>query len=287
MFKDMKLGARLTIGFGLILVLMGVLVTFAVARVGGLSDRIDVVVGDRLVRTTECNTLLGYLNENARVLRNMVLIERDPVAFAREKERQEAISAAVTDLLDSLNSSIRSEEGKRLLSKVEDARAPYRDAMVRVISLAETDSTTEATAVLFGEMRTAQADYMNAVEEIVGFQRNLATTDGSEAALAAKSTAQILIGLAIAALLLGLGAAWLITSSITTPVRRCIDIANRVARGDTDVAIEGNSTDEMGQLQGALRGMVEAIRRMGKDASQLAKAAVEGQIGRASCWERV
>jgi methyl-accepting chemotaxis protein len=277
MFKDMKLGARLTIGFGLILVLMGVLVTFATVKIAGLDKSIDVVVHDRMVKTRQSYELVLRLSENGRVLRNMILLE-DPAKIQVEVDRRDGISKDVTAYLDSLEATITSEEGKAHLKAVTEARGPYRESMTKVVELALINDDEGATKILLGELRTAQAAYNKAMSDLIDFQSELATDDGLQAAETARATTQILIGLAIAALLLGLGAAWLITSSITSPVRRCIDIANRVARGDTDVAIEGNSTDEMGQLQAALRSMVEAIRRMGKDASQLAKAAVEGRL---------
>ena len=277
MFKDMKLGARLTIGFGLILVLMGILVTFATIKISGLNHSIDVVVQDRMVKTRQSYELLLRLSENGRILRNLILLE-DPVKLREEVVRRDGISKDVTAYLDSLETSITSDEGKAHLKAVNEARQPYRESMAKVVELALANDDEGATTVLLGELRTAQAAYNKAMSDLIAFQSELATADGLAAAQAARSTTQILVGLALAALVLGLGAAWLITVSITAPVRRCIGIADRVARGDTDVAIEGNSTDEMGQLQAALRGMVEAIRLMGADASQLAKAAVEGRL---------
>jgi methyl-accepting chemotaxis protein len=91
---------------------------------------------------------------------------------------------------------------------------------------------------------------------------------------------QALLGLALltgAALLLGLGAAWLIRRLIVRPLQDCLQLAQRVAAGDLSGAAPGARRDEVGQLLQALHGMRgnlrELIGQIGGSAEQIAAAA--------------
>lgn len=277
MFKDMKLGMRLGIGFGTVLVLMAILVFFGVSRVSKLNESIDVVVKDRMTKVRQSNTLVDLLNQYGRVVRNIVLAD-DSAMMKSEDERRAPISAGVTANLDSLEKSVTDEEGRRILGKVTEVRTPYRECVERILAHAMANRDAEATAILFGEMRQIQGAYIGALQELAAYQEDLARKDGESAANLAKNTGYMLILLALSALVIGLGAAWIITRSITSPLSRCIAIADKVGKGQTDVEIVVDSRDEMGLLLGSLKNMVDAIRRMGGDATMLAKAGAEGRL---------
>lgn len=277
MFKDMKLGMRLGIGFGTVLVLMAILVVFGVARVSSLNRSIDVVVKDRMAKVRQSNSLINFLNEYGRVVRNVVLAN-DTAMMKAEDERRGPISAGITANLDSLDKSVKDEEGRRILAKVGEVRVPYRECVERIMAAGLANRDAEATALLFGEMRQLQGAYIGALKELSDYQQTLALKDGEDSAKLAKNTGYMLVLLAIAALFIGLGAAWFITRSITQPLARCISIAEKVGKGQTDVEIVADSRDETGLLLGALKNMVDAIRRMGGDATLLAKAGAEGRL---------
>jgi methyl-accepting chemotaxis protein len=77
-------------------------------------------------------------------------------------------------------------------------------------------------------------------------------------------------------ILLGVGlllcalAGYVITRSITRPLRQAVDIANRLAGGDLTMKIETKGTDEAGQLLSAIHKMVSNLRKM---VSELSSAA--------------
>jgi methyl-accepting chemotaxis protein len=57
----------------------------------------------------------------------------------------------------------------------------------------------------------------------------------------------------------GVAIGWLITRSITTPIRRAVVIAETVARGDLTTEIEVSGKDEASQLLAAMRHMNERL----------------------------
>jgi len=277
MLKNMKIGLRLGLSFGLILAALAAVGAYAISRVSSLNAAIEVVVSDRMVKVRQSNVLINNTNIAARTMRNMILLE-DPAKIKEEQVRLDEVSAANTKTYDSLEATVTDSDGKKLLATASEARKNYADARKKTIELILQSQKSEATALLFGELRITQAAYLKAIEELIAYQTNLAQDDGKAAALDAATLERVLLVVIGALVLFGIFVAWILTRSIVKPIGQCIDIAGKVARGETDMDIQVNSTDETGKLMGAMRQMVDAIQLMTHDANQLAVAAKEGRL---------
>ena len=90
--------------------------------------------------------------------------------------------------------------------------------------------------------------------------------------------AQLMLGvMGVAAVVLGLCAALLITRLIVVPLRQTVSFAERIASGDLSQDIPQNRRDELGQLLAAMQGMTSSLRnlvgRIGGGVGQIAAAA--------------
>ena len=203
----------------------------------------------------------------------------DSASMAAENALRAPISEVVSANLDSLDKSAATDEERVLLGRVGKVRPVYRECVERIVALAKANKDDEATAILFGEMSTAQGAYIEALAELAEHEEAMARKDGMEAEDLARRSSIVLGLLAIAALFVGLLASWTISGGIRRSLQRCVDVARDVASGKTDVAIVVDSRDETGTLLGAMKEMTEAIQRMGIDTAMLSDAAVEGRLG--------
>ncbi|MBF0377644.1 MAG: HAMP domain-containing protein [Desulfamplus sp.] len=94
----------------------------------------------------------------------------------------------------------------------------------------------------------------------------------------AQKTRIVSITLALVGIMVALFLAWLITRGITRPINACVDAANKIAVGNTDVELDTTRRDELGILQVAMQKMVHAINALIKDATMLSTAAVAGEL---------
>ncbi|MDB5945869.1 MAG: mcp36H, partial [Ramlibacter sp.] len=72
----------------------------------------------------------------------------------------------------------------------------------------------------------------------------------------------VLVGVCVAGVLLGILFAWVITESITRPIRDAVATARRVADGDLTVDVQTGGKDETGQLLQALSDMTNNLRTL-------------------------
>ena len=79
-------------------------------------------------------------------------------------------------------------------------------------------------------------------------------------------------------LFFAVGIAWWIVRSITRPLAQCVQAAQSIARGETNIQLDTTRQDEMGVLMSAMNTMAKNIQALVGDAGMLAKAAVEGKL---------
>jgi len=81
----------------------------------------------------------------------------------------------------------------------------------------------------------------------------------------------------LSVLVLGAFSGWLLTRSITRPIREAVSLATRVASGDLSADIRSDRGDELGQLLSALGTMVvnlrDLVRSINTDSGQIATSA--------------
>lgn len=95
----------------------------------------------------------------------------------------------------------------------------------------------------------------------------------------AEQTHTRLLSVTIAALLLGVLAAWWIARQIVVPLRAILTAAHRIADGDLSRDIQEDRRDELGQLQQSIGQMTRNLRNLisgiGDSARQIASAATQ------------
>jgi methyl-accepting chemotaxis protein len=281
MLKNMKVGARLALGFLLVIVLLGVVSIVSVMRLQELNTTMNLLVNDRYVKVAQVNEAVNYVNEIARALRNMILWGRNLEQVQIEEARILKARADTTEILNSLTDTITSTEGRRLLGILETARQKYFDGqneIMRLASIGSEEGDSEATSRLLGAYRTQQADYITAWQGLRAYQQSLVDEDASKSRNMIEQTTLIIIVLAISAIIFAIIFALLITRSIVTPLNQCISAASKLAKGDTEISFDLSGRDELATLQREMNTMNETIKTLVSDATTLSKAAVEGRL---------
>ncbi len=277
MLKNMNIGQRLNAAFGSVLLLLA-----AVAMVGYLNvSRLDALIMGVVHDKFQKVELLTDMHENAnvisRALRNMV-IQPDAETIKKETTRISEMQEKTTQDLSQLQEVVRSDAGKGYLNTVIEARKTYREQLALMQEMLHQGKTKEAATALFGRFREAQTGYFKALEDMGHYQVKEVERVGADADELAGFTRWLILSMGIIALLLGGALAWFITRSITRPIAACVEAANQIATGNTEVQLDTTAKDETGVLQTAMAKMVEAIKAMATDAAMLSSAAVAGKL---------
>ena len=261
MFKNLKIGVRLGIGFGLMVALLIAVSAIAYLRVGNLDSDIEDMVNDKFPKTELANEILNHINLTARAIRNVMLV-KDPQQAQQEIDRLLAARKSTGEAFDKLEKMITSEEGKRMLAKALEARKMTLADQTVTLDLFKAGKREEAVDLLMTKVRKSQGDYISAVGEIIKYQAKLMAETGSRAEELANATKQLTLMLALAAILIAAAFGFFITRSITRPVTEAALVAGELAQGNLTVKVKSESKDEVGQLMTAMEAMIGKLSQI-------------------------
>ena len=261
MFKNLKIGVRLGIGFGLVLTLLIVVATLAYLRLGVLNDELDDLVNDKFPKTVQSNDIINEVNIVARITRNALLASKPEIVQA-ELNLIPASSKIISDRMEKLEKTVTSGEGQKILLSVVETRKAYVAELGKLIELVNTSRRDEATGLLLGSMSKAQNDYLTSVSKLIDFQTEQMTKSGEDADKIAANAKNLILSISIAAILIALAFAGWITRSITRPINAAVDAAERLAEGDLTVRLDADSKDEVGQLMNAMQNMIGKLTQI-------------------------
>lgn len=258
MFTNLKIGVRLGLGFAIVLILLAITSATAYIRVGQINTKIADVVGDKFPKVVWANSVVDNVNVIARALRNSLLV-KSPDDIQKELARVEVARKAIAENIDKLDQSVRSEEGRKILARMVDARKTFVDDQNKFLELQRTGRRDEAVELMVVRMRKTQGDYIGAVNDLVEYQSKLMQKVGDEGAAAASETQGLVMILGFLAVATSIAFAFWITRSITTPINETVSVAKALSEGDLTMKIKVDSKDETGQLKAAMQTMVDKL----------------------------
>lgn len=275
MIRNMKIGVRLGLGFGILLALLGAIVYVTSGSLAELQDRIKTMAFVDTPQTQDAFEMLSEMREVSTLVRNMILVE-DPAQLEKERRELEAARARYDESEDSLHKlaveNNASDEERALIERIRKAEAIAKPLQDRAIELGLKNQNEEATALLVGEADVAIDEWSDALLDMVEMQTKLNLESANEAIEEYQKATMVMKWTAIAALLAGLLTAFLVTRSITVPITKAVDAANRLTGGDLTVKIESDSKDETGQLLLAMRGMIEKLSNVVSEVNSAAES---------------
>nr|WP_288431858.1 methyl-accepting chemotaxis protein [uncultured Stenotrophomonas sp.] len=256
--KNLKIGARLGIGFAIVLSLLLVLTVTALARMQSAGD-----LTYRLVNTSIKNQRSmaewGRVIELSAARLETAYVASDIATVKDIIQRMKDASGRSSQLQEEIEKGLRNEGVKAQLNVVKQERARYLEARAALFQ-AKLDGNAElATRVYHEQILPRNAAYQGAIAKMAKMQIEASDAVAASILDSYASTRTLMIVLGLAAIGLGIACAILITRSITVPIRQAVALAETVASGDLSSRIQAASRDETGQLMRALGAMNDSL----------------------------
>ena len=254
-YKNLKIGSRLGIAFGAVLLLTGGMTGAGIWELSRVADA-KVEMKEAAYKQALAGKWLENIASNSvRTLAKAKSGNADDQKYFDTEMK--AVSKRITDISKELEPLIASDEGKHLLGEVNAKRKVYSDIREGVFTLKNGGETNESEvrARIDGKMLPAMNAYVESVQNLAAHQATL--FDEANARIDdVYAEAKTLMGaLGLAALAIGAALAWALSRSITQPLNHAVRLAQTVAAGDLTSRIEAGSKDEVGQLLDALKAM--------------------------------
>jgi methyl-accepting chemotaxis protein len=260
-FKNMKIGSRLGLAFGVILLILVSMIVVSVIKMADMQAKLDRIVKVNNERVDIVTQMLDAVDIVSRVIRTVALLD-DPAKKEAEKKKLLDARAKYDELSKRLEPHIISPEGKTAFAKINELKDKGRAANGKVLELALANKKDEAVKVLLEEAGPPVTEWRQTLRAFAKLQQDRTQQRYEEANAAADSAKLLMYLLGGFSIFFGIGVAVWITRSITRPINQAVKVAETVAAGDLATTIEIASTDETGQLLKALSDMQASLAKV-------------------------
>lgn len=260
-FQNLKIGARLAIGFGLLIVLAVLAIATAIVRFQQVGEINTRIIDSDWVKAEAANVINATTRANAR--RTMeLLIVTDPKQLAVIKDRIAQNKKTIDEALATLDRLVYLPEGKQLLASLKTLRGQYVVSFGRVAAMVDAGDRDGARELMVKETLPALDALQQPINALLELQRRVVTDSSRDLQGNIAASRNLLLGLGLVSVVLAVLFARWVTRSITNPMREAVHVANQVAAGDLNVTIDVRSSDECGQLLAALKTMTDSLARI-------------------------
>jgi methyl-accepting chemotaxis protein len=261
---------KLLAGFVTVLVLTGVVGYLGVTGLNTMSASSVGMYNDRLVPISDLGTIKSMFID-------MKLKSRAALFEAQTPAEVDAVASYVADadktglaLLDKYSkTSLTSEEQQtytQLMTDVKNYIAARDDFIKTAKAGNKTDAATKLeTASTLAETTTVDLDKLIEINDHTAQQMNI------EGQATSQSSTTLMLGVIGFAVVLGLGIAVWLSTSVANGVKKMSRAAEAVAEGDLEQTIDVKSRDEVGQCAEAFRRMIDYLKQMAGVANSIAQ----------------
>ena len=261
---DYKIGTRLYIGFAAIVAILIALVAMAYLNFAKLKQANELNIHSYQV-----------IGEVGAIQQSLTSIETGQRGFALtgQDESLEPMNAGQqafsTHIQNAKALTAGDPQQQARLKALEEAQREWFSAALEPVLLMrravlEGNERIESIVIYEQALKGKKAmaamhqllDQLNATESALLKQRA-----GDVAALQSTTGSALVAGGLVAVLLASLLAVWL-ARNITRPLKQLVALAQRIAQGDLSANIEVRSTDESGELMGAIKRMNQSLLRI-------------------------
>jgi signal transduction histidine kinase len=284
--KDLRLGTKQNIGFGIILLILAGVNIFSIRNMRDIKAAIDEVTYNWLPRGVAASDI----NTNMTKLR----LNQLQLALTTDETDQQKYSEDIIKLIDQINENLdtyedlkRQSEEKNLYSSQEKQQyenfdlewEEYQDLSFTFFGLLNENDRTGAVDLLTGGAKNIFDKIGQSLDALVDINQKDALEGAKLAEEQFYRTRTITIVVLIATIVISIVLAGALVRYITVPIQNLEKAAGTVADGNLDIELEVPSKDEIGNLSNSFNKMTIALKtareKMEKQAEDLKSANTE------------
>ncbi|MFJ9452254.1 methyl-accepting chemotaxis protein [Herbaspirillum sp. NPDC101397] len=268
--SQLKISARLAIGFTLVCVLLIVVTLLGIIQMAQQKQRMDEITKINNVEASEASSMYLSITERALALRNMILLGENPPEIDAEMKRVDTQAkkyAAAEKKLEAMlkSESTTSPEERQLFAAISETAKVANGYVKQVTELILAGKREEAYAVLRNEFRPVQRKWWDQLNNFIVLENKQNEDASNNADIAYVNARFMMLLFGGLALVVSIMAAYLITRSVLSQLggepSYANQIATQIAHGDLTVNIETKPSDQ-DSLLFSIKSMRDALAQI-------------------------
>ncbi|PIT77468.1 methyl-accepting chemotaxis protein [Limnohabitans sp. B9-3] len=278
--QNTLIGLRLGVSFLVVVVFLILVTVIGIFEIRSINHDLNLIVKDRMVKVQLANTVENEMNRQARAIRTAI-ISLDPKIVDDELAKVTESKRLTAQAIDALTASVSTAEGKAALAKLETLRNTYREKQDQLVNLIKSKDAATSGAYLISEILPVQAQYIHAIEDFIAIQNESITQFAAQAISDGNLGEVWMLIISTAAILFTVLISWVITGSITRPLKNIQDVITNVGKNfDFNLRVNNVSKDELGQTAAVFNEMLARQQAAITEVNQVAGAIAQGDFSR-------
>ncbi|WP_432536950.1 methyl-accepting chemotaxis protein [Kineococcus arenarius] len=275
--RDLNVASKLFAGFGVVCLLLAVMVTVGISRLGASQTNLHYLSSSGLASVQnlgDARTAFVQLRLSIMTAALLDGSEQTDASLARMDEDDAAYDEAWAAYQGSDPAAPAEDR-----AEVEDLIAQYREARVELVELARAGDRAGFITARDAASAAITSELMLLLDEVAQAEKQAAVdlaAEGSDDYHAAVALLLVIGGIALAA---AAAVAVAVSRSIANPLARTLAVVQGLASGRLDQRVGHRTKDEVGQLAGAvdttMDTLTDTMRRIAGASSTLAASSEE------------
>ena len=260
----MKVGTRLGLGFGAVVVLLIIVAILGIMNMRALQHDVDTMANDKFPKVVWANNMVDGVNGIGINMRDSLLVTGQD-NIQKEMNEIDEKRKTVKENLEKLEKTVASESDKAALAKVLDARTKYIGAQDHFIKLQKEGRQTEAKIYLMETAMDLQDAYIAIIGKLIEHQTESMIKTGAEAEKQVQSALMQVIIITLIALLAAAVIGYLIVRSLMKQLGGepdyAADAVHKISGGDLTMQLEIKAGDNSSLLY-SLKTMQDGLKAL-------------------------
>ena len=258
--RDFKIGTRLAIGFGsILLILLAMVVLTNVLNMGNKGALMGGLATAN-AKNVHAASMKSAMLETGIAMRNIGL-QSDVGLMQKEQDKVKAHSKRYEDARARLQASGLDESEKKLIADIaavdKELDVAFKEAIGQVLAF----NSEQAAKIIAGRIDPLNGQTLVLLNRLVDMQQAASKAMLDRSVQEDSNLKNMLYVIGAAALALGVVLALIITRSIVTPLHGAVAVAKKVAAGELTSQVEVVGQDETSELLQALKDMNESLSK--------------------------
>ncbi|WP_052736598.1 methyl-accepting chemotaxis protein [Aquincola tertiaricarbonis] len=295
--KNLSLAQRLGAGFGAVLLMLALVAVLGISRMSAIQEELRQIVEINNVQSRLAVTMRVSINQVSAAARNVVL-QTDDAGMKAEVDRVQTSRANYNKAYEQLDGMFKTgatstAEEKALLAKVKELQDTTRPLVDKAIALGLENKNAEATVVLMKEVQGPMNQWLQTLGQLSELEDKINQEASAEAYKDYTSGRLLMIACSLMALLLGAGAAVMLTRGIVRQIggepQYAADVVSRIANGDLSVQVavrDGDSTSLLAAMRNMQQSLVRVVDGIRAGSDSIATGSAQIATGNADLSQR-
>jgi diguanylate cyclase (GGDEF)-like protein len=263
-----RIGVRLALSYGVLLLMFACTVTLAVVEIQKMAKLSKRFASNDMQRLLMVQKISASTEAASSALLRLLTAER------KERESEYALVdeqyRMIGQYISTLSTALKDDQQEQTLQRLMQRRSEYQDAYISTVDQLEDEGQEAAQKTFVKKVQPALDALLKESNALSNRERDQIQATQLQAQKELERTGFIVALLSLLAVAMAAVLAWLTTRSVVRPLARLESSALQIASGDYKTKVPPTKTEEIHRVGAAINAMTTAIDKREQEIEHLA-----------------